>query len=102
MKHQRIWACRCSARFRPSRGEGKTRIAVDLARSLAHEGRRVLVIDADLRSPRAHEAFALPAGPGLADVLDQQLGVQQVTATVVQDVRLSPAVRSRGGVLHAL
>ncbi|MBI3860378.1 MAG: polysaccharide biosynthesis tyrosine autokinase, partial [Planctomycetia bacterium] len=51
-------------------GEGKTNLASQLAMSwsLAIEG-RVLVVDADLRSPNLHELFGMSQSPGLAEVL---------------------------------
>ena len=49
--------------------EGKTSIAVSLARTLALGGRKAVVVDADLRYPRVHRALGLDHGPGLADIL---------------------------------
>ena len=49
--------------------EGKTITAANLAVSAARHGRRVLVIDADMRRGRLHQVFELPATPGLAEVL---------------------------------
>ncbi|MGI5838016.1 MAG: CpsD/CapB family tyrosine-protein kinase, partial [Chloroflexota bacterium] len=40
-------------------GEGKTTTAVNLALMLACDGRRVIVVDANLRKPAVHEAFDL-------------------------------------------
>jgi succinoglycan biosynthesis transport protein ExoP len=50
-------------------GEGKTLLSVRLAVSLASAGDEVLLIDADLRKPRAHELLKTRRGPGLADAL---------------------------------
>lgn len=54
----------------PGAHEGKTLTAVNLAISLALEvNRTVLLVDANLRAPRVHELFGLPAEPGLGDYL---------------------------------
>ncbi|MEZ5861100.1 MAG: polysaccharide biosynthesis tyrosine autokinase [Geminicoccaceae bacterium] len=50
-------------------GEGKTMLAVSLARSAALSDQRVLLVDADMRLGRVHQALAIPATPGLADYL---------------------------------
>lgn len=50
-------------------GEGKTTVAVNLARSCADAGQRVLLIDADLRRPRVHEAMGIDGAVGLTSVL---------------------------------
>ena len=50
-------------------GEGKTMIASNLAVSLALDGQRVLLIDADMRRPRLHDVFELDQEPGLSNVL---------------------------------
>jgi protein-tyrosine kinase len=50
--------------------EGKTLISTNLAYALARQrGCHVLLIDADLRSPRVHTLMGAPAAPGLADYL---------------------------------
>jgi capsular exopolysaccharide synthesis family protein len=50
--------------------EGKTLTAANLALTLSESfGRRVLLIDADLRRPGVHSAFGLSNGPGLTEAL---------------------------------
>ena len=50
-------------------GEGKTVTSINLAVSLTQLGRRVLLVDADLRKPRIHKALGVPGGRGLSNVL---------------------------------
>jgi capsular exopolysaccharide synthesis family protein len=50
--------------------EGKTFVATNLAQAIAREKeRKVLLIDADLRSPALHKPLAAPLTPGLSDFL---------------------------------
>ncbi|MFH1690666.1 MAG: polysaccharide biosynthesis tyrosine autokinase [Candidatus Eisenbacteria bacterium] len=55
-----------------NRGEGKTTVAACLAITLAkHYGRRVALVDCDLRKPRAHMLMEVAQRPGLADALQR-------------------------------
>lgn len=53
-------------------GEGRSRLATQLARACAELGQRTLLIDGDLRSPSLHQAFNLPNECGLADFLQNR------------------------------
>lgn len=50
-------------------GDGKTFIAANLAIALSQLGQRTLLIDADMRTPRAHELFGVNTGQGLSAIL---------------------------------
>ncbi|MBV9039967.1 MAG: CpsD/CapB family tyrosine-protein kinase [Acidimicrobiia bacterium] len=50
-------------------GEGKTWTVVGLARALASAGRRVVLVDLDLRKPGVHNTLVIPNEVGVSDVL---------------------------------
>jgi tyrosine-protein kinase len=53
----------------PLKGEGRTTVAAGLAMAFAGAGRRVVLVDADMRSGRLASRLGVPAGPGLGDFL---------------------------------
>lgn len=55
----------CSARA----GEGRTRVASNLAAALARAGLSVLLVEADARRPALAVRFGKPAAPGLSELL---------------------------------
>jgi capsular exopolysaccharide synthesis family protein len=52
-----------------SPGDGKTTVACNLSIAMAEIGRKVLLIDGDLRRPRLHKVFGVANTWGLSDVL---------------------------------
>lgn len=50
-------------------GEGKTTVALALARAYAMAGKRVLIVDGDLRQPGVHRQLGIEAPPGIAGLL---------------------------------
>jgi capsular exopolysaccharide synthesis family protein len=84
-------------------GEGKTTLASHLASSLAHAGRRTLLIDCDLRRPAAHQMFELPLQPGFSEVMLEEVHVAEATmSTAVSGLWVIPAGQWDREVLQAL
>lgn len=58
-------------------GEGKSTACRALALSLARLGRRVLVIDVDLRRPNLHRLFDVPNRQGFSNILSGQISLEE-------------------------
>jgi len=71
-----------------SAGIGKTTIAVNLAMIIAQSGKRVVIVDCDLRRPHVHEKLALSNRKGLSDLLRMNISVEEVIQKV-DDGKLS-------------
>jgi polysaccharide biosynthesis transport protein len=74
-------------------GEGKTLVSCNLALALAMTGQRVLLVDADMRRPKVHEAFGCPLAPGLSNAL---VGETAVAGAIRESGRNNLSILSAG------
>ncbi|TAK61991.1 chain length determinant protein tyrosine kinase EpsG [Methylobacter sp.] len=76
----------------PSRGEGRSCMAANLAIIFSQLGERTLLIDADLRQPRQHGLFKLLGAYGLSDILAGRTDLTAVTRIpAFRDLSVLPA-----------
>lgn len=67
-------------------------VALNMAASFAQLGKRVLIVDADLRSTRLSSRFAVPAGPGLRETLAAECDIRDaVRRTVIANLSVLTA-----------
>jgi chain length determinant protein tyrosine kinase EpsG len=72
--------------------EGASYLAANLAVLFAQMGRKVLLVDANMRQPRQHEIFRLGNGTGLSDILAERVpSVQVHTVKPFQTLTILPA-----------
>ncbi|MHC4875303.1 MAG: GumC family protein [Planctomycetota bacterium] len=84
-------------------GEGKTTFACQLAGSLARAGRKTILVDFDLRKPRAHSLLNVPLELGMSELLSEKLDLQTVIHRTGQDcLDVIPAGRVNEDALAAL
>jgi tyrosine-protein kinase Etk/Wzc len=74
------------------KGEGKSFISATLAIAFAQTGKRVVLIDADLRKPDLHRFFGLDEDVGLANVLRDAASLESaLLPTQLETLKLLPA-----------
>lgn len=75
----------------PLPGDGKSTLAANVGCSIAQSGKKTLVIDLDLRSPRLSLRFNLEAEQGLTNVLNGELGpAEAVHQTPIENLDILP------------
>lgn len=75
-----------------SHSEGKSTTASNLAIVFAQEGKRVLLIDADMRKPTMHETFKITNARGLSNVLARQIAFKVAIQTAgIENLDLLPS-----------
>jgi capsular exopolysaccharide synthesis family protein len=74
-------------------------LALNMAASFAQLGKRVLLVDADLRSSRLSTYFAVSAGPGLRETLVGECDIRQaIKPTIIANLSiLTAGARSPNG-----
>lgn len=74
-------------------GEGKSTTSANIAISFADMGKRVLLIDADMRKPTVQETFSVTAQNGLSSVLG---GFCEADEAIIKNVRTSLDILTSG------
>jgi capsular exopolysaccharide synthesis family protein len=72
-------------------GEGKSFVAANLAVAASHVGKRVLLIDCDMRRPRQHRIWEIPNLLGLSNILAGQNELEPAIHKVFLNVDMLPA-----------
>ena len=83
-------------------GEGKSTTVANLAVALAQTGRRVIVVDADLRRPGQHTLFGIGRDEGLANLLLGEVTQLPLHDTSAGGVRVLTSGSSAANPLEAL
>lgn len=70
--------------------EGKSTVTANLGISLAKKGKRVIIIDCDMRNPSMYEVLGIEAPQnGLQEVLDAKLGLEEALTSYGEDLSMS-------------
>ncbi len=75
----------------PSPREGKSTVVLNLAISLAQSGKKIVIVDTDLRRPRLHRAFKISSARGITTCLANEAEpLDVVVATEIPNVDIVP------------
>jgi polysaccharide biosynthesis transport protein len=71
--------------------EGKSEVAANLATAIAQVGRRVLLVDADMRRPVQHHVWNLTNSVGLSNVIVDQVDIREAVQEVMPNLDILSA-----------
>jgi succinoglycan biosynthesis transport protein ExoP len=92
----------------PDAGDGKTTVATNLAIALAQIGRRVILVDGDLRQPGLDRIFDTACESGLAELLEMEDPIEKtplakfVFNTPILNLAVLPTKAAREGICTKL
>ncbi|WP_219835798.1 CpsD/CapB family tyrosine-protein kinase [Paenibacillus sp. R14(2021)] len=73
-------------------GEGKTTMLVNLGIAFAQAGRRVVILDGDMRRPAIHQIFNMDNRAGLSSYLRHSLELEDIVIdTHIENLRVIPS-----------
>ncbi len=74
--------------------DGKSTVTANLAMAIHDAGKKVLIVDADIRKPRLHQIFRLPNEVGFSNVLNEELepiqAIQEIDKTGIWAMTSGP------------
>lgn len=71
----------------PGLGEGKSTVIANLAVTMAQSGKKVLLIDCDLRKPSIHKKLGIPNSGGMTNLLIQKKQIDEcIMETEIQNL----------------
>lgn len=83
--------CKCIGIVSADRSDGKSSIAVNLAISLAHINKKVILLDCDMRLPTVALKLGEKSTPGLSDYLAGSIGTLPVINVADKKIDIVPA-----------
>lgn len=71
--------------------EGKSEVAANLAATMAQSGRKVLLVDADMRNPTQHHLWGIVNSVGLSNVVVDQSELRQAVKPITSNLSILTA-----------